>query len=121
MCFLGQLLRTGAMYQAASNFTHLVSTEKKQKHKLVTHGLYACFRHPSYVGWFWWSIGTQVLLKNPVCIVVYAVAAWRFFAARIPYEEDHLKHFFGIEYTRYQDHVPSGIPFISKGKSKNLT
>lgn len=23
-------------------------------------------RHPSYMGWFWWSIGTQLLLCNPV-------------------------------------------------------
>lgn len=44
-------------------------------------------RHPAYFGWFWWSIGTQMLLCNPVCIVVYAAASWRFFSQRIPFEE----------------------------------
>lgn len=43
------------------------------------------FRHPSYFGFFIWSIGTQVLLINPVCTVGYTVVTWRFFRDRIPY------------------------------------
>src|SRR4051812_31669288 len=46
-----------------------------------------CFRHPSYVGWFYWSVGTQLLLCNPLCTVLYGLAAWAFFKDRIPYEE----------------------------------
>lgn len=41
-------------------------------------------RHPSYFGWFWWCVGTQCLLCNPLCILAYAVAAWDFFRKRIP-------------------------------------
>lgn len=49
------------------------------------------FRHPSYFGFFIWSIGTQVLLINPVCTVGYTVVTWRFFRDRIPYP---LKRFY---------------------------
>ena len=48
------------MFTAGSNFNHVVQNEKSETHTLVTSGVYAWFRHPSYVGWFYWSIGTQV-------------------------------------------------------------
>ena len=60
--------------QAGSNFDHIVQSNKDSGHQLVTTGVYTYLRHPSYCGWFWWSIGTQVLLCNPLCIVAYAVA-----------------------------------------------
>lgn len=41
-----------------------VQCEKNAGHVLVTHGVYSIFRHPSYVGWFYWSIGTQVSSGN---------------------------------------------------------
>ena len=59
-CIAGELLRKGAMLTAWSNFTHLVRERRVEGHKLVTHGVYSLCRHPSYAGWFWWSIGTQV-------------------------------------------------------------
>lgn len=40
-------------------------------------------RHPSYFGWFWWVVGTQVLLWNPLCLVGYAYVSWKFFDQRI--------------------------------------
>lgn len=61
MVLCGEGLRKAAMLTAGSNFNHIVQNEKSQSHVLVTSGVYALFRHPSYVGWFYWSIGTQVL------------------------------------------------------------
>lgn len=29
-------------------------------------------RHPGYMGWFIWSVATQLLLVNPVCTLVFA-------------------------------------------------
>jgi hypothetical protein len=40
-------------------------------------------RHPSYFGWFWWVVGTQALLTNPLCLVGYTIVSWKFFDARI--------------------------------------
>lgn len=60
MVVFGECLRKAAMFTAGSNFNHVVQNEKSDTHTLVTSGVYAWFRHPSYVGWFYWSIGTQV-------------------------------------------------------------
>jgi protein-S-isoprenylcysteine O-methyltransferase len=107
-----QALRTIAMYTAASNFTHQIAEHKTESHELVTTGVYAYLRHPSYCGWFWWAIGTQLLLANPICVVGYAAAAWRFFDDRIRYEEETLREYFGENYVRYAAKTGAGIPFI---------
>ena len=53
----GELIRKLAMITAGSNFSHIVQDQKNSGHELVTHGIYKFSRHPSYVGWFYWSIG----------------------------------------------------------------
>ncbi|CAM9739710.1 unnamed protein product [Bubo scandiacus] len=112
MVVFGDCLRKAAMLTAGSNFNHIVQNEKSDTHTLVTSGVYGWFRHPSYVGWFYWSIGTQVLLCNPICMVGYALVSWRFFRERVEEEEITLIHFFGEEYLEYKRKVPSGLPFI---------
>jgi len=112
LCALGETLRKSAIWTARDNFTHLVQQEKAQTHTLVTHGVYSWFRHPSYVGWFYWSIGTQIVMINPVCMVAYALASWKFFKDRIYYEEITLLNFFGDDYISYQEKVGIGLPFI---------
>merc|ERR1719323_1565782 len=62
-------LRTAALFTAKSNFTHLVARRKQANHVLVTVGVYRLCRHPSYAGWFLWSISTQLVLGNPICFV----------------------------------------------------
>nr|CAI5828744.1 unnamed protein product [Callosobruchus analis] len=112
ICVLGELLRKASMLTARSNFHHLVQCEKSNDHILVTHGVYAWFRHPSYVGWFYWSIGTQIVLLNPLCVPAYAIASWHFFKTRIYIEEITLLNFFGQSYCDYQQKVSTGLPFI---------
>jgi protein-S-isoprenylcysteine O-methyltransferase len=80
---VGQVIRTIAMAQAASNFNHHVQSRHQQGHVLVNTGLYRYLRHPSYFGFFWWGLGTQLILGNMVCFVGYAVVLWRFFSIRI--------------------------------------
>lgn len=109
---MGQAFRTGAMLEAKGNFTHMIQFEKAKTHKLVTSGPYRYVRHPSYFGWFWWSIGTQLVLANPLCLVAYGVAALKFFSARIPVEEETLVEFFPDEFPAFRDRTPLGIPFI---------
>jgi protein-S-isoprenylcysteine O-methyltransferase len=41
-------------------------------------------RHPSYFGWFYYTVGTQIILTNPICAVLFGFAAFKFFAGRIP-------------------------------------
>jgi protein-S-isoprenylcysteine O-methyltransferase len=110
----GQALRSLAMVTAGSNFTHQIAERRRAGHVLVTSGVYALCRHPSYAGWLLWCVGTQVFLGNPICSVGYFVVTWRFFRERIRVEEEYLVDFFGNAYSEYRRAVPfSGVPFVS--------
>lgn len=113
LVLMGQAIRTLAMVQCGESFNHIVQSTRKRSHFLVTHGVYAVARHPSYLGFFWWSLGSQLVLGNPICFVGYAVVVWRFFASRIPHEEKFLLGFFGEEYIEYRRRVRTWLPFIS--------
>ncbi|KAL2872646.1 protein-S-isoprenylcysteine carboxyl O-methyltransferase [Aspergillus lucknowensis] len=112
LIILGQVVRTMAMAQAGSNFNHTVQVERKEGHTLVQHGVYAVLRHPSYFGFFWWGLGTQLVLGNVVCLVGYAIVLWNFFNNRIRREERFLIAFFGDEYVAYRKRTWVGIPGI---------
>lgn len=112
LCVMGQVFRSGAMWQAGSNFTHVIQTEKVKGHRLVTSGLYSVVRHPSYFGWFWWSVGTQLLVCNPVSCLGFAAAGYAFFKGRIPVEERLLEQFFPDEFPAFRQRTPTGIPFL---------
>ncbi|GAA5995190.1 protein-S-isoprenylcysteine carboxyl O-methyltransferase [Rhodotorula paludigena] len=104
----GQVLRSFAMISASSNFSHL----KRPGHHLVKEGIYSWSRHPSYAGFYWWAIGTQIMLGNPVCAIGFLATLQWFFAARIKIEERLLVKFFGQEYEDYRRKVPSRILFV---------
>jgi protein-S-isoprenylcysteine O-methyltransferase len=108
----GEVIRKLAMITAGQNFSHRVEFKKERGHSLVTHGVYSLWRHPSYLGWLLWSIGTQLILMNPICIIGYSLASWSFFKSRIREEESILIEFFGDEYREYMKRVPPGIPFL---------
>jgi protein-S-isoprenylcysteine O-methyltransferase len=82
---IGQLFRSLAMIHASSNFSHQISYQKLPTHQLVTSGVYSISRHPSYFGFFWWGVGTQIFLSNPLSTVVFIGVLWRFFSERIQY------------------------------------
>ena len=109
----GEITRKIAILTAGGAFTHLIRTCREKNHRLVTRGIYSFVRHPSYSGFLIWSVGTQIMLLNPISTVAFAVVVWRFFAGRIPYEENYLKRFFGTKYVEYARRVPSGIPFVN--------
>ena len=104
MVLVGQALRSAAMIHASTNFSHTVALHKRDAHRLVTDGVYrsvfsflsfikhVCiyslqllrrwFRHPSYAGFYYWALGTQLVLQNPLTFVLFAILLWRFFYYR---------------------------------------
>ncbi len=112
LCAMGLSARSVGMATAATNFSHKIEDRKRPEHTLTTHGIYSVLRHPAYFGFFWWSVGTQVLLLNPVCLLAYAAASWHFFYDRIPHEEALLVEFFGEEYRQYRRRTAVGIPLV---------
>jgi len=81
--FIGQAVRSLAMVQAGTNFNHQVQSRKNQGHELVTTGLYSVFRHPAYFGYFWWALGTQIVLGNAISLIGFTAVLWYFFHTRI--------------------------------------
>lgn len=109
---VGLAIRWLALFSAGKNFTHVIAANKDERHQLVTTGIYRLCRHPGYAGWFWWTIGLQIMLGNPVCLVAFAIISWNFFKLRIEYEETLLIRFFGGDYDSYRDSTKTWIPFI---------
>ncbi|KAJ8587213.1 ICMT-domain-containing protein [Rhizopogon salebrosus TDB-379] len=112
MVVVGQILRSAAMIQASDNFSHIVAFRKLPSHQLVTRGVYSMSRHPSYAGFLYWALGTQLVLQNPVSSIAYVLVLWRFFSRRIKTEERALVQFFGQDYENYRQRVGTKIPFI---------
>ncbi|CAH1446747.1 unnamed protein product [Lactuca virosa] len=112
MVIFGEIIRKLAIITAGRAFTHLIQRHHEDHHRLVTHGVYSIVRHPGYTGFLIWSVGTQIMLCNPVSTVGFSLVVWNFFHRRIPYEEFFLRQFFGVEYDEFAKRVPSGIPFV---------
>ncbi|GER54834.1 protein-s isoprenylcysteine O-methyltransferase [Striga asiatica] len=112
MVVVGEIIRKSAIITAGRSFTHLIRRYHDDDHVLITHGVYKYTRHPSYCGFFIWSVGTQIMLCNPLASVAFALLVWRFFQQRIPYEEFFLRQFFGSNYEEYARRTASGVPFI---------
>lgn len=130
LILVGQMVRSTAMAQAGTNFAHILVTERKEDHELVVDGVYAYLRHPSYFGFFWWAIGTQLLVGNKICLLGYTLVLWKFFNNRIRSEwlcqgvlwwykltiksgeEMHLVGFFDKKYVEYRNRTGTWIPLI---------
>eukprot|EP00178_Gracilaria_changii_P017100 TRINITY_DN48908_c0_g1_i1.p1 TRINITY_DN48908_c0_g1~~TRINITY_DN48908_c0_g1_i1.p1 ORF type:complete len:190 (-),score=17.07 TRINITY_DN48908_c0_g1_i1:614-1183(-) len=112
LLIVGESLRKAAWLTAKPSFTHLIKERRRPSHKLVTHGVYAFCRHPGYLGWFLWAVGTQILLANAVCSPVFAYVAWKFFRERIPIEEFYLRRMFGSSYDQYRSKTPTFFPGV---------
>lgn len=115
---VAQTIRSAAMITAGESFNHLIQTYKKENHVLITHGIYTVLRHPSYVGFFYWSIGLQFLLGNLLHAVAFAGVSWSFFQRRILFEEESLCAHFPDEYPAYVARTHMGIPFLRSQVAK---
>lgn len=109
---LGLGFRWIAMLTAHKSFHHVIQTTRSHSHHLVTKGPYKLVRHPSYLGWYLYSLSVPLFLGTPVSLFLFAGIGWYFFKQRIAYEEEWLISFFGDAYRSYKTHTPSGIPFI---------
>ena len=113
MVAFGILIRSIAMITAASNFSHNIWKDLSDGHKLVTEGVYSFCRHPSYLGFFAFAVGGQVILGNYISSAIFIFILQKFFRERIVYEESILLKTYPKEYADYKKKTWSGIPFNS--------
>ncbi|KAJ6782835.1 hypothetical protein PWT90_02834 [Aphanocladium album] len=109
---VGQTVRSLAMLHAGASFNHQIQWSKSDSHVLVTSGIYGRLRHPSYFGFFYWGLGTQLVLGNVFCFFAYAAVLWYFFSRRIRIEEVKLVEFFKDDYIQYRRRVGTWMPFM---------
>lgn len=112
LCILGLTVRVVGMWHCGNNFSHEIETQARADHVLVSDGIYRFLRHPAYTGWAYWSVGTQVLLCNPVGILAYYWVVRQFFISRIRFEERTLVQFFGKSYVDYARRTYLLIPGV---------
>lgn len=112
LVLVGQAVRSAAMLHAGASFNHQIQWKKSDAHVLVTSGVYGWLRHPSYFGFFYWGLGTQLVMGNVVCFFAYTAVLWYFFSRRIRVEEVKLVEFFKDDYVQYRKRVGTGMPFI---------
>lgn len=107
----GILLRSMSMITAAASFSHNIKDTLDNGHELVKEGVYGLCRHPSYLGFFAFAIGGQVVLGNFFSMVLFFIILQKFFRERVIIEEAILIKRYPIEYPEYKKKTWSGIVF----------
>jgi protein-S-isoprenylcysteine O-methyltransferase Ste14 len=89
-----------------------ITLEVREKHRLVTEGIYRRVRHPMYLGLFVYSLGQALVLPNWIVGPSYAVGFGLLFALRIGAEEKMMREEFPEEYAAYAARTKRLIPGI---------
>jgi protein-S-isoprenylcysteine O-methyltransferase Ste14 len=89
-----------------------VSLDLRERHTLVTTGVYALVRHPMYSG-FWLMALTQLLLlpnwiAGPAGLVGFGIL----FFGRVRHEEEMMIAAFGDEYRAYRRRTARVLPWV---------
>ena len=107
MIAIGLTIRFSAILHAGKSFNHTIQFSRSSDHKLITDGIYKYIRHPSYLGFLIFAVGTQVFFSNPICIIGFYVKLYTWFRDRIYVEETALCRMFPGEYQKYRDKTPT--------------
>ena len=121
--FLPALAWLGAIVFAASLWlfyrTHKdlghnwsVSLDIREKHKLITNGVYTLVRHPMYSAFWLWAIAQALLLPNWVAGFAGIVGFGTLFFGRIGKEERLMCDAFGEEYRAYMRRTSRVLPGV---------
>jgi protein-S-isoprenylcysteine O-methyltransferase Ste14 len=89
-----------------------ITLEVREKHQLVTHGIYRRVRHPMYMALGLYSLGQALMLPNWVAGPSYLVALGLLFALRVGPEERMMREEFGADYEAYMARTKRLVPGI---------
>jgi protein-S-isoprenylcysteine O-methyltransferase Ste14 len=89
-----------------------ITLEVREKHQLITEGIYRSIRHPMYLALLVYSLGQALALPNWVAGPSYLVAFAILFAFRVRREERMMTDEFGADYEAYMARTKRLIPRV---------
>ena len=89
-----------------------ITLEVREKHRLVTQGLYRLVRHPMYMALLLYAVGQALVLPNYVAGPSYGVAMALLVALRLGPEERMMLEEFGKDYEEYRARTKRLVPGV---------
>jgi len=89
-----------------------VSLDLRERHTLVTTGIYALVRHPMYSGFWLMALAQVLLLPNWIAGPAGLVGFGILFFGRVRREEEMMITAFGDEYRAYMGRTARVVPWI---------
>lgn len=87
-----------------------ITTEIKERHALVTNGVFRHIRHPMYAAHLLWGIAQALLIQNWIAGLGSLVVFLPLYLLRVPHEERMMLEQFGEEYCLYMNRTGRVIP-----------
>ena len=84
--------------------------EIREKHELITRGIYSVIRHPMYASQILWSVAQVLLLQNWIAGFSSLAVFFPFYFMRVKAEEQLLMERFGDQYRSYMEKVGGVFP-----------
>jgi protein-S-isoprenylcysteine O-methyltransferase Ste14 len=89
-----------------------VSLDLRERHTLVTTGIYATVRHPMYAGFWLMAVGQALLLPNWIAGPAGLVGFGILFFGRVRREEEMMIIAFGDDYRSYMRRTARVVPWL---------
>jgi protein-S-isoprenylcysteine O-methyltransferase Ste14 len=89
-----------------------VSLEVREKHELITSGVYRFVRHPMYSAFFLWAVAQFLLLPNWVAGISGLIGFGTLYSFRVGREEQLMLEAFGDQYRAYMARTARIVPWI---------
>ena len=86
--------------------------EIREKHELITRGIYSVIRHPMYASQWLWVIAQTLLLQNWIAGWANLIFFIFFYSLRVKAEEKLMLERFGDQYRSYMQTVGAVFPKI---------
>jgi protein-S-isoprenylcysteine O-methyltransferase Ste14 len=117
LAFLGAVVFAGSLWLFYRTHRDLgrnwsVTLEIRDRHALVSSGVYRYVRHPMYSAFWLWAVAQALLLPNWIAGPAGLVGFGTLFFLRIGREEELLLETFGDEYRRYMARTARIVPWI---------
>lgn len=113
--WLGVVLLAGAVFifwraHADLGLNWSPTLEIREKHELITRGIYALIRHPMYASQWLLAIAQPLLLQNWVAGFLNLLVFTPFYLMRVQAEEQLMLDSFGAEYQEYMQRTGRVLP-----------